>query len=70
MKKLLLLSSAVFALHFGASSQNGRQGNNQPSSLGQQSHGGTVLKTAASTPTVIVDTLHYYLNKYYFKMPI
>ncbi len=70
MKKLLLLSSAVFALHFGASSQNGRQGNNQPSSLGQQSHGGTVLKTAASTPTVIVDTLHYYLNKYYFKTAI
>ncbi len=70
MKKLLLLSSAVFALHFGASSQNGRQGTSQSSSLGQPSHGGTVSRTAASTPTVVVDTLHYYLNKYYFKTAI
>lgn len=66
MKKLLLLSSVVFALHFGASAQSGRQGTSISYGLGHPTYEVSGL-TTASTPTIITDTLHYYLNKYYFK---
>jgi hypothetical protein len=45
MKKLLLLSSALFAFHFGAEAQGG-----------------------VSTPTVVTDTLNYFINKQQFKI--
>jgi hypothetical protein len=65
MKKLLLLSSAVFVLSFGANSQSAKTVPSQPGKL-SVSYEVSGLKTAG-TPTVVVDTLHYYLNKYYFK---
>lgn len=46
MKKLLLLSSAIFAFNFGAIAQT----------------------SAVGTPTVITDTLRYFLNKHQFKL--
>ena len=63
MKKLLLLSSAVFALTFASYAQKGKSGKTLEIITGS---GATGLKTA-STPTLVVDTLHYYLNKVFYK---
>ena len=52
MKKNLLLCAALFALSFAATGQD---------------QGPTASLKTSSTPTVVTDVLHYYLNKHYFK---
>lgn len=63
MKKLLLLSSAIFALSFASFAQSGKNGKTLQI---KTASGVSGLKTA-STPTVVPDTLHYYLNKVFYK---
>ncbi len=68
MKKLLLLSSAVFALTFAAISQNAGQRFTATKTQGHYSSPGIPsFKTTETDTFVVYDTLHYYLNKYYFK---
>ena len=68
MKKLLLLSSAVFALSFAAHAQDTKRQVTTTKTGGyftQQGNPG--LKTASTNTVLVLDTIHYYLNKYYFK---
>jgi hypothetical protein len=63
MKKLLLLSTAIFALSFSSIAQSGKNGKTVQI---KTASGVSGLKTA-STPTIVPDTLHYYLNKVFYK---
>jgi hypothetical protein len=68
MKKLLLFSSAVLAFCFAANSQNAaKQGPKGTKSIQVSYTSASPGSKIASTPTVVTDQLHYYLNKYYFK---
>lgn len=62
MRKLLLLSTALLTMYFGATAQVGKPAQVPVKSTKQDG----ALKTA-STATLITDTLHYYFNKFYFK---
>jgi|GEM_PF-675952 len=68
MKKLLLLSSAVFTFAFAATAQSpGLQFTATKSKGHFTSPGNPGFKTTSVDTMIVTDTLHYYLNKYYFK---
>ncbi len=65
MRKLLLLSTALLTMYFGATAQVGKPAQGAVKSV-KLENGQPGLKIA-STPTLVTDTLHYYFNKFYFK---
>jgi hypothetical protein len=68
MKKLLLLSSALFAFSFGANSQVAKQVPNAAGSPDQlEVQAQPASKTSTAGTFTVVDQLHYYFNKFYFK---
>ena len=68
MKKILLLGSALFALNFVTSAQGKSTQLTVTKSQGHfTSEGNPNFKTAVTNTLFVKDTLHYYLNKFYFK---
>ncbi len=68
MKKILLLGSALFALNFVASAQGKSVQVTTTKSQGHfTSEGNPNFKTTNTNTLLVKDTLHYYLNKFYFK---
>ena len=65
MKKLFLLSSAAYFLAFGAAAQIAKHGSTSTKGLAQLYPEN--FKTLSTNTVYVTDTLHYYLNKFYFK---